>query len=999
MSSPRQAIRPPQIDKAWLLLRGAAVAACAAGFAQFGLALTHPEPVTVTISLAACIAAAACWHLANVLWASQRVAQAGGLPVGLDVQDLVDCATDRFAIIDDAGRTLWASDSFMSLLGVSPAFVAGRSPIDSLLNTKTDPDSKQRFLDAIRSRTAFSGEFNVVAGSGKSLLLELSLCPRWDSGRNFARFVLVVGDVTERHRERDRFGLIFASAAEGIVVQARDGTITECNSAAERILGLTADQMKGRTSIDPRWGAIQDDGTPLPGSEHPAMVTLRTGEPIRSFVFGVQTPAGKRRWLSVSTVPIRGEDGELTSVVATFADVSVQREQAKRLDSIIEGAGLGTWDWVVPTGEATFNARWQSMLGYIPGELAANVSSLDTLVHPEDKPRLMKLLTGHLQGESVEYRSELRLRRKDGSWAWVLTSGRVIERNSDGQPVRMVGVHVDISEAKLIEEQLREAKATADVAIRETSALRAALDEHSLLSIADRRGRIIDVNTGFCRISGYNAEQLIGQDHRILNSGVHGREFWTGMWRQIASGQAWRGEICNRRSDGTQYWVDSTIVPCLGADGKIEKYVSIRFDITARKHAEEALIAARAEAQAASAAKSEFIANMSHEIRTPMTAILGFADLLAATGAREATPDQRSDYINTIRRNGEHLLSIINDILDISKIEAGKMTVERLDTEPVVIVRDIMLLLNGRAKGKGIGLSMVLNTPVPLCVRTDPVRFRQIIVNLVGNAIKFTEIGSVTVGMSYDPARGVMSLRIADTGIGMNEVQLKGLFEAFVQADASTTRRFGGTGLGLRISKSLAQMLGGDIAVESTQGRGSAFTLTIPVGFAVQRHLISAVPEPVAVIATSLESPTPEKAPLAGLRIYFAEDGPDNQRLISFHLRKAGAHVTIFENGRLLLEALTVDGEANRELRPQPSCDLVLTDMQMPEMDGYTLAALLRAKGWNRGIVALTAHAMSDDAEKCIQAGCSGYASKPIDPPALIDICVRAAHAVVPGNS
>jgi PAS domain S-box-containing protein len=419
---------------------------------------------------------------------------------------------------------------------------------------------------------------------------------------------------------------------------------------------------------------------------------------------------------------------------------------------------------------------------------------------------------------------------------------------------------------------------------------------------------------------------------------------------------------------------------------------------TALLHERAAVLAeqARIEAEEASRAKSDFLANMSHEIRTPMAAILGYTDLLAEDGDRGSAPKHRLEYIETIQRNGEHLLTIINDILDLSKIEAGKMTVEHIETRPREILADVVCLMRVKATGKGIALAVEHETAVPETIQSDPVRLRQILVNLVGNAIKFTELGGVTIRVGLDRlASGGSQLRfsIVDTGIGMDDEQLGRLFSAFSQADASTTRRFGGTGLGLRISQTLARMLGGDIVVCSTPGTGSTFTVTVDTGSLVGVAMLA--PDTGAPV-TEIREPVKlgEARPLQGLRVFLAEDGPDNQRLISFHLVKCGAQVRVFENGRLALEALTVDGTVEGALLDDPPCDIVLTDMQMPEMDGYTLAATLRAKGWKRRIVALTAHAMSGDAQRCVESGCDTYASKPIDRAGLIEVC-RTPGAVV----
>ncbi len=394
-------------------------------------------------------------------------------------------------------------------------------------------------------------------------------------------------------------------------------------------------------------------------------------------------------------------------------------------------------------------------------------------------------------------------------------------------------------------------------------------------------------------------------------------------------------------------------------------------------------------ANAATRAKSDFLANMSHEIRTPMTAILGYADLLLDSGA---DADVCRAHIGTIRRNGEHLLAVINDILDLSKIEAGRMEIESIPTRLARLLAEVDALMQVPAAHKSIALRCELASEFPETVITDPLRLRQILVNLVGNAVKFTDAGEVRVSAAMDGE--MLRVSVRDTGVGMTPEQIGRLFAAFTQADTSMTRRFGGTGLGLTISKNLAQQLGGDIKVTSEPGRGSEFVLTVRVLPVAGSATVGA--GPVVAAGGALDAAPAvarnDSRPLDGVRVFVAEDGPDNQRLIAFHLGKAGAQVRLFENGRRALEALTTDGTADGPLQSPRPCDVMLTDMQMPEMDGYTLARTLRERGWELPIIALTAHAMSDDARKCLDAGCDRYATKPINREQLID-CVRPARA------
>jgi len=427
------------------------------------------------------------------------------------------------------------------------------------------------------------------------------------------------------------------------------------------------------------------------------------------------------------------------------------------------------------------------------------------------------------------------------------------------------------------------------------------------------------------------------------------------------------------------------LIPGVGRNGR---FIAIVRDIAEQLAAEQAIKAAKEQAEASSRSKSEFLANMSHEIRTPMTAILGFADLLDTDGNLTNDPALATNAIQTIRSNANHLLTIINDILDMSKIEAGRMTLEHIDMSPAQIVEEVASLMQPRAIGKGIVVQLYYDTPLPVMIKSDPTRLRQILLNLVGNAIKFTESGGVCVHTSLNRDAKQMQFRVVDSGIGMTSQQCETIskFEAFSQADGSMTRQFGGTGLGLRISNALAEMLGGKIVVESEKDKGSTFTVTISTGDLEGISFIE--PEKIPLLKNAnggkphtIDGTSPaNQQPLLGLRVLLAEDGPDNQRLISYHLKKAGAEVTIAENGRIAAELV--------EKAPL-QFDVVLMDMQMPELDGYGATKRLRAGGYRRPIVALTAHAMEGDQRKCLDAGCDDYATKPINRQLLIEVTER----------
>ena len=391
---------------------------------------------------------------------------------------------------------------------------------------------------------------------------------------------------------------------------------------------------------------------------------------------------------------------------------------------------------------------------------------------------------------------------------------------------------------------------------------------------------------------------------------------------------------------------------------------------------EGALLAIATEA---SRSKSEFLANMSHEIRTPMTAVIGYADLLLDPSI---TANERLNHVQTIRRNGEHLVSLINDILDLSKIEAGKMTVESVPCSPSQIIVDVCSLMRVRAKDKGLDFEVEFQTPIPETIHNDPTRLRQTLLNLVANAIKFTNRGSVRILARCDgpgTSSPALTLEIADTGVGLTREQQARLFRPFEQADNSTTRKHGGTGLGLVICQRLTQMMGGDITVESLPGRGSSFVMTVRTGSLDGVRMFVGLTE-AEIPEVGVDAPRAH-ASVEPLRcaVLLAEDGIDNQILISTLLKKAGASVVIAENGRVAVEralAAAVSGSP---------FDVILMDMQRPELDGYGATAKLRLKGYRGPIIALTAHAMAGDRERCITAGCDDYLTKPIHRTRLIE--------------
>lgn len=392
---------------------------------------------------------------------------------------------------------------------------------------------------------------------------------------------------------------------------------------------------------------------------------------------------------------------------------------------------------------------------------------------------------------------------------------------------------------------------------------------------------------------------------------------------------------------------------------------------------------------AANRAKSEFLANMSHEIRTPLTAILGYTDLLADN--QETPPEEGvAENVATIKRAGEHLLAVVNDILDISKIEAGKLKLDEVQCDLPALLSDVDSLLRPKAESKNLSWVVRLVTPVPRLVRTDPTRLRQILLNLAGNAVKFTHQGQVEISVAVVGKDSVTKLYIyvQDTGVGMSADEAVRIFTPFTQADASVTRRFGGSGLGLAICRRLAVLMGGSINLERTApGAGSLFRLVLPLNAVSGTQTTAALDSGTKPVLTAA---LPVAAKLRG-RVLLAEDGLDNQLLIASYMRKAGIELDIAPNGRVALDML--DAAAECSTADRAGYDLLITDMQMPEIDGYTLARTIRQRGDLIPIIALTAHAMADDRAKCIEAGCDDYIPKPINKAELLEKCASLISA------
>jgi len=482
-----------------------------------------------------------------------------------------------------------------------------------------------------------------------------------------------------------------------------------------------------------------------------------------------------------------------------------------------------------------------------------------------------------------------------------------------------------------------------------------ALDQHAIVSATDLEGTIIFANQKFSETSGYSNDELVGSNHRILNSHFHDTGYFEEMYNEISHGKVWRGEICNRTKDGKIYWVNSTIVPFLDESSKPYQYISIRTNITDKKNSEIQLIKAKIDAENAVHAKSEFFASMSHEIRTPMNGVLGMLGLIMRTKLDK----QQKHYATLARSSADSLLAIIDDILDLSKIEAGKIELEILDFDLREQLGIFAESMGYRAQDKGLEMILDVTGVEHSMVKGDPGRLRQILTNLAGNAIKFTEQGEISIKAvltSINEQEWNLHCEISDSGIGIPADKIDGLFNTYSQVDSSTTRKFGGTGLGLAIVKQLTQLMKGNVRVESEFGKGSQFCFDIVLGVS---HLSEFVVP---------------KQDVSGKNILVVDDNPTNLEVLVGQLVHWGANAFSATSGKQALEILE-----QKSFEKADYFDIAILDMGMPDMDGAQLGQIIRDN--NRydhlKLVMMTSMASSGDISKFKHIGFSAYFPKP----------------------
>ena len=778
----------------------------------------------------------------------------------------------------------------------------------------------------------------------------------------------------EIEKERADYAFLVEHVPVGVFSIDASGSITFANQLCAEILNLAPDAILGHGWLNSIHPDDRAAATALFDEQPSSKIQRLIGDGRRIELRTARHDADVG-WIAIIVRPTPSANAHF---IGSLVDISerIRRDQARRdqyahsmtmLDNSVIGIVYLNHRRVV-----TCNARMEEMFGFAPGTLVGNLT--EVLYSSSEEFERVGRDAYACVAKGGAYNGQLWLKRQDGSLFWGYLSGKAID---PAQPQEgSIWIYQDVTDQKLQHEVLKKYE-------------RAVQQSPVSIVITNNQGIIEYVNPAFTRITGYSRREAVGQNPRILQSGETPVETYKAMWSKMLAGKEWRGVLKNKRKDGQVIWEEVVIGPLADDDGHTTHYIAVKEDITARRDAEleldayqrnleqmiidrtQKLSTALEHAKTAERAKDEFLANMSHEIRTPMNAIIGMSGLALRT-----TLDERQrDYVEKIHNSGEHLLGLINDILDLSKIGAGKLLLETEDFALADQITRILSILGTRASEKHLNLDWEIAPEVPPYLKGDALRLNQILTNLIGNAIKFSDRGRILLTVKLEEHENdvvKLAFAVTDNGIGISEEKIEQLFQPFSQGDASVTRRFGGTGLGLAICRSLVEMMGGTIGVSSRPGAGSTFAFSV-------RLAIGMAPDPTA---STTQDWTQFDAHwrFENVRILIVDDQPMNRQIAEELLHAVGVQTDSVENGRLAVERLTAAGPLGY--------DLVLMDIQMPELDGMAATERIRAMpGYtDLPIVAMTAHVMNEERRRFMAAGMNDHIGKPFNPSDLIRI-------------
>ncbi|WMW81023.1 PAS domain S-box protein [Undibacterium cyanobacteriorum] len=841
---------------------------------------------------------------------------------------------------------------------------------------------------SISQGTPWRGEVCNRAKDGSLYWVDTFIAPFKNSDGVIERYIAIRTDISDSKRAEEKLqaalresdALLSALNMHAIVsIADNSGRIIDVNQAYCRISGYTREELLDGSH------RIVAAGIQSPDFLANMWRTISSGTPWRGEVCN-KNKSGTLYWVDTFIAPFKNAQGQIEKYISIRTDITASKKAASRLASqrsalanIIEGTNVGTWEWNVQTGEMRTNERWSEQAGYETNELAPiTVDTWDRLTHPEDLSKAKALMQKHFEHELPYYECETRIRHKDGHWIWVLTRGRIASMTERGKPEWFSGTQMDIT-----------ARKKADAEIQRSN--------QQLLAVRDQLTKAAEVaELGIWTWNLSNNEfKANSRMYEIYAIPEHLRQapLSTDYWMDIVHvddraevEQRMRAAIDDHQSYSHIFRIQirNKEIRYIQAAGSVERddhdrailMTGINRDITLQYRAEEALRQAKQAADDANQAKSAFLANMSHEIRTPMNAILGMLSLLRRT----ELSDQQADYAKKTEGAARSLLSLLNNILDISKVESGKMY---LDIHPFTLsglLDDLQVILGVDKLKPSLRFELAVDSALPEHLIGDEMRLRQVLTNLGSNAIKFTEHGKVSISLKLLDLNSQwvkILFSVRDTGIGIAPENHQRIFSGFTQAEASTTRRYGGTGLGISISHALVDMMGGELKLESSLGQGSHFYFSLQL----KRSIDDVLEDQPHLLEDLTELRTQR---LQGIHILLVEDNENNQQVATELLRGEGALVSVANNGLEALNAVAAD---------KHHYHLVLMDLQMPVMDGYTATQKIRHDLGRHGlpIIAMTANAMESDREECLRAGLNDHIGKPFDLTNLVETILRYA--------
>ncbi|HEX7585395.1 MAG TPA: PAS domain S-box protein, partial [Prolixibacteraceae bacterium] len=658
----------------------------------------------------------------------------------------------------------------------------------------------------------------------------------------------------------------------------------------------------------------------------------------------------KNVWWNILVVPETDPVNQQQSVLIIIKNINRYKHieekliaSEQRYEMATEAADLGIWDYVVGSGKTFYSKKWKSILGYYTDEIPDDYSVWEELLHPEDKDRSIRFINNFINSDLRVYEAEFRLKHKNGHYVWIRSRATAL-RDENGKAIRMLGTHRDITEEKKSESELKKLH-------------QAIIQSPIMVVITDVEGYIEFFNPAFCKITGWNDQEIIGKKTSILKSGFHPANYYEKLWKTISSGNEWQGEFKNRKKNGEFYWELASISPIRNDFGTITHYVKIAENISYLKKIEKDLKKAKQDADMANNYKNHFLANMSHEIRTPINTIIGFSELIK----NENLPsNKRNKYSSIIEENSQSLLRLIDDIIDVAKIEANELKIKKEACSLGDLFSELEMTYNNFLKRKQKqDLDLIFQLPEEVhhdVIFTDGYRLKQIFNNLYLNALKHTETGHIEIGYTIINDNKLRFF-VSDTGSGISASRIKNIFKRFNYNDETHGTDAPASGLGLSICKDLAILLGGDINVKSVEGEGSVFFLTLPY---------DKIKIPM-VRSAAVKSPSATKFNFSNYTIMIAEDTPYNYEYLYSILQKTGANVIWAKDG---IDVLTLFNNTK--------VDLILMDIQLPEINGYEATSQIRLKDLAIPIIAQTAYAMAEDKQKCLESGCNEVLVKPI---------------------